>query len=224
MCDSETGPAAPGAGDESCTECSSNDAVDIPDPSPPASTPPESSTIDFRLPAELRTALGRFVGRESVETLAEWVSVVRRHTGGGSISTEDLCRTTDETAHWGVLDDERHYFLCFYDAVILAALEHRPVEIHTESPDGTSIEVRADGTDELDATPEEAVFSFGISDDADSIADGDPTLQDAYEAVCPYVNAFPNRAHYEQWAETVPASTVAIPLAGATDVAAALVR
>ena len=91
------------------------------------------------------------------------------------------------------------------------------------SPGGTVVEAQAVGSDELSVTPEEAVFSLGIGTDAYGESGGNPTLQDGYAAICPYVKAFPDREAYEQWAETVPAATVALPLAGATDVASALV-
>jgi len=180
------------------------------------------SALDARLPDDLRTALGRFLGGEPVDTLGEWVAAVRRETDG-PITAEDLCHASEETPHWGVADGERYHFLCFYDAVALAAIDDRPVDIRTESPDGEVVEARAIGTDELTVTPDEAVFSFGV--DADAVADSDdgPALRDAYEAVCPYVKAFPSRAAYERWAERVDAPTVAAPLAGATELAAALV-
>jgi len=184
----------------------------------------DAGALDARLPDDLRTALGRFLGGERVETLGEWVAAVRRETGGGPIAAGDLCHANEKTPHWGVADGERYHFLCFYDAVALAAIDNRPVSIRTESPDGEVVEARAVGTDELTVTPHRAVFSFGV--DAGAVADSDegPTLRDAYEAVCPYVKAFPSRTAYERWAERVDAPTVAAPLAGATELAAALVE
>ncbi|MEF8825540.1 MAG: organomercurial lyase, partial [Halapricum sp.] len=179
--------------------------------------------LDAPLPDELRSALGGFVGTESVDTLRELTIEIRRLTGGGAIDVEQLCHTDEETEHWGTVGDERYYFQCFYDAVILAALEDRPADIHTVSPGGTVVEARAVGSDELSVTPDEAVLSLGIRVDAREQSGGDPTLQDGYAAICPYVRAFPDREAYEQWADTVPAATVAMPLAGATDVAGALV-
>ncbi len=179
--------------------------------------------LDAPLPEELRAALGRFVGTASVDTMREWALEIRRLTGGGAIDIDHLCHTDEETDHWGTVGDERYYFQCFYDAVILAAVEDRAVDVHTVSPGGTVVEARAVGGDELSVTPEEAVFSFGISTDAHERSGGDPTLADGYAAICPYVKAFPTREAYEQWAPTVPAATVAMPLAGATDVANALV-
>jgi hypothetical protein len=182
---------------------------------------PDGVGLDEPLPADLQSALGQFVGRDSVATLGEWVTEVREVTGGGSMSLEALCHTDEETGHWGEMDGERYHFACFYDAVIMAAIADEPVDIHTESPDCDVIEAHSLGGVDLSVTPESAVFSFGISTDVVTGDDG-PTLQDGYQAVCPYVKAFPNREDYEAWAETVDAATVAMPLVGATELARAL--
>ncbi|MDT3434877.1 organomercurial lyase [Haloarcula sp. 1CSR25-25] len=178
--------------------------------------------LDQRLPEDLRTALGRFFGVESVDTLAEWSEQIRRQTGGGSLDADQLCHTDEETDHWGEVTGERHHFRCFYDAIILAALEHKPVEVHTVSPDGVVIEARAVGSEELSVDPETAVFSLGIGLDAHEESGGDPTLQDSYAAICPYVKAFADRDAYDRWADVVPAATVATPLSSATAFARAL--
>lgn len=183
----------------------------------------DSDVLDSQLPGELQSAFGRFVGKESIDTLREWATEIRRLTGGGSIGIKQLCHTDEETGHWGTVDDERYYFQCFYDAVILAALEERSVDIHTVSPDGTVVEARAVGSDELSVTPADAVFSLGIELDAHERSGGDPTVQDGYAALCAYVKAFLYREAYEQWTETVPTATVALPVTGATNVASVLV-
>jgi hypothetical protein len=158
-----------------------------------------------------------------VETLGEWATELRRRVGsGGSIDVEELCLTDERTGHWGTVDGERYDFACFYDAVILAALADRPVDIRTESPGGTVVEARAAGSDELTVTPEGAVFSFGIEETVAPPSGDGPTLERGYAAVCPYVRAFPDADTYDGWAERVPAATVAMPLAGATDLAAEL--
>jgi hypothetical protein len=178
--------------------------------------------LEQPLPGDLQSALGQFLGRDSVETLAEWASEIRRLTGGGSINVEELCHTDQETVHWGDVDGERFHFQCFYDAVILAALEDRAVDVHTVSPEGAVVKARAAGSEELLVTPESAVFSLGIALDAQEQSGGNPTLQDGYAALCPYVKAFPGRDAYKAWADEVPAATVATPLSGATAFARAL--
>lgn len=184
----------------------------------------ESSTLEEPLPVDLQVALGRLLGRGPIERLDEWIEVVRRHTGGGGIVISDLCHVTDESGHWAVVDGDRYDFLCFYDTVILAALVDEPVEIRTESPNGTVIEAVAAGTDELQVTPAEAVFSFGVAEAVEPPTDGSPSNADVYAAVCPYVRAFPNGVAYHRWAASVPAETVALPLDGATELAARLVE
>lgn len=178
--------------------------------------------LDAELPEDLRAILGRFVGGEPVDTLGEWAREVRRRTGGNAIALEELCHVDEPTGHWGDLEGGRYHFACFYDAMILAALSEKAVNVRTESPNGHTIEARATG-DELAVTPSEAVFSFGISEDVEPAADGS-ILEDGYASICPYVRAFPTAAAYERWAENVPAPTVAMPLEGATDLAAELVR
>ncbi|WP_339105273.1 organomercurial lyase [Haloterrigena salinisoli] len=178
--------------------------------------------LETQLPSDLQTALGRLLGAEPVETLEEWIAAVRRRTGGGPIAVDDLCHAGEETAHWGELDGTRYRFRCFYDAVLLSALAERPVAIRTESPDGTVIEARAAGTTGLTTTPETAVFSFGVDDSVEPPSNGEPSHADVYAAVCPYVRAFPDREAYERWADSVSAATVAMPLEGATELAAAL--
>lgn len=184
---------------------------------------PESQLLEAPLPDDVRTALGRLLGGGSVETLDEWITAVRRRTGGGPITVDDLCHAGEETVHCGEIEGERYHFRCFYDAVILSALTETPVTIRTESPDGTGIEMRSVETTELTVAPETAVFSFGVDETVVLPADGDPSHADIYAAVCPHVRAFPDLEAYERWAATVPVATVAMPLAGATDLAAELV-
>ena len=168
--------------------------------------------------------MGRVLGEEPVETLGDWLAEVRRRVGGGAIAVEDLCHADEETGHWGELDGETYHFQCFYDAVVLSALAETPVDVRTESPDGTVIEARAAGTDDLTVAPESAVFSFGVAESVEPPADEGPSHADVYAAVCPYVRAFPDADAYARWAATVPAVTVAMPFAGATDVAEKLVE
>ena len=184
----------------------------------------DTPTLEGQLPGDVQQLLGRLLGEEPVETLDEWIGAVRRHTDGGPIGTEQLCHAGTPTPHWGELDGTRYHFSCFYDAVVLSALVDEPVDIRTESPDGAIVTATAVGTDGLEVSPETAVFSFGV-DEAVTPPDADgPSAADVYTAVCPYVRAFPHPDAYLQWVDDVPAATVAMPLPGATDVAAALVE
>ncbi|QRV16915.1 alkylmercury lyase [Haloterrigena salifodinae] len=180
-----------------------------------------SQRLETPLPSDVQAGLGRLLGEGPIETLDEWVAEVRRRTNG-SIAVDDLCHADEETAHWGEIGVERYYFRCFYDAVVLSALAERPVAIRTESPDGTKIEVCAEGTSDLTVVPETAAVSFGVDETVSPPSDGDPSHADVYAAVCPFVRAFPERESYDRWANAVPAATVAMPLEGATELAAAL--
>jgi hypothetical protein len=182
----------------------------------------DDSVLDADLPEDVQAALGRILGEGPVETLADWADEMRRLTGDGAIEVEDLCHADEETGHRGEMAGETYHFQCFYDAVVLSALAESPVDIRTESPDGTVIEARATGTTDLTVTPEEAVFSFGVEEAVEPPADGELSHADIYGAVCPYVRAFPDADAYERWANAVPAATVAMPLGGATELAAEL--
>lgn len=179
--------------------------------------------LQAELPPDLQAALGRLLGERPVETFDEWITEVRTRTGGGMVTIADLCHSTERTAHWGEVDGETHYFRCFYDAVVLSALAREPISIRTESPGGSVIRAHATGTTDLTVVPEEAVFSFGV-DGTVTPPDGPPSHADVYEAVCPYVRAFPGRQEYDQWEATVPAVTVVLPLKGAIDMAEKLVE
>jgi hypothetical protein len=183
----------------------------------------DTAVMETPLPEDVQAAMTAFFDGASITTLEEWVGELRRQTGGGPIGIEELCHADGETDHWGELNGTRYDFLCFYDAVALAELASKPVEIHTRSPDGTAIEARATGTGDLTATPSTAVVSFGVSTDK-LRPDRAPTLEDAYAAICPSVKAFPTRGAYEQWAARAPATTVGMPLSAATTVAAGLVE
>lgn len=209
--------------DDQCPCCGSVDALHTENETSADRWIGGGSVLDADLPRDLRLALGQFLGLESIDTLGEWTSEVRHHVGG-SISIEELCLTSEQTEHWGTVDGDRYYFACFYDAVILAALSDRPVDIHTVSPAGDIIEARAIGSSELTVAPEESVFSFGIEKSVELSSDDSPSLEQGYASICPYVKAFPDFVTYERWAKRAPAATVAMPLAGATELAAELVR
>lgn len=183
---------------------------------------PSDAPLDAELPPDLQVALARFLGTESITTLAAWTRSLRELVGDGTITVDSLCLTTQETPHRGVMDGELHYFACFYDAVILAAIAEQPVDVRTKRPEGVEITARANGSDVVDVDPPEAVFSFGIDRHVDPPGEDGPSASDGYDAICPYVKAFPDADAYRSWARTVPAPTVALPLAGATELATSL--
>jgi alkylmercury lyase len=180
--------------------------------------------LDATLPEDVQAAFARLLDDDAVDTLGEWTAEIRERTGGGSIGVDDLCHVPGPSDHYGETPDETYHFACFFDAVVLAALVDETVDVHTESPSGVAVEATATDAEDLSATPPEAVVSFGVSEDVDPPADGEPTHGDVYAAVCPYVRAFPNAATYAEWAADAPAATIAVPMTDATAFAAALVE
>lgn len=181
----------------------------------------ERPVVAAPLPPEMEETMSRFYG-ESVETLGDFVSATRAETGGGPITVDNLCYVAEETPHVATTADETYHFQCFYDGVALASLAGEPVDIRTESPAGAPIEARVSPAGGIDATPSEAVMSFGIADDAATLVDDGPTVADVYGAICPYVKAFPDREGYERWATDVDAATVGLPLEAGLPIADAL--
>jgi hypothetical protein len=224
------GPDALGSGSHGCACCTGRDQAfeyhartvrletngELIDPEG------DTGVLDAPLSPDVRRALARFLDGSTVRTLRDWVGAVRDRTGGAAIDMEDLCHEQAETPHWGELDGDRYHFTCFFDAVVLAALAEAPVDVRTESPDGTVIEATVAGDGDLTVDPPGTLMSFGALTVPSVIPDGEPTREDVYAAICPVVKAFPSPGAYERWSTSVPAATIAIPLADATAVAAAI--
>jgi alkylmercury lyase len=179
----------------------------------------EQPVLSRSLPDDLATAVREFYGVGQVETLADFVDASRA-VAGGDITVEQLCHADRETPHRATAGADTYHFECFYDGIALAHLRSEPADVRTESPSGTTIEIEVSGDGTVDVTPEGAVMTFGIAPDA--ALDRDPTTEDVYGAVCPWVRAFPSREAYEGWAAATDAATVGLPLAAGTPVAAAL--
>lgn len=152
------------------------------------------------------------------------------------IGVEDLC-TANDSRHVARIDGDSWHYHCVLDTLFLPFLrpESTPVEIRSVSPtsdpggdtdgggdrdadgdgdrdadgdaDGGDVVVITASRGEVSVTPPEAVMSVGL---ADGIELADPTDVDAtlgYTEFCPYVNAFPSRATYEQWDRDTPGAT-----------------
>ena len=174
-----------------------------------------------RLPVGVANSMSAFFG-ESIDTFDDFVSVVRRVGGDGGIAVSELCQTSEETPHYAETAAETYNFLCFYDGVALAHLVEEPAEIHTESPAGTPIEMRASPEEGIQIDQSDAVMSFGVAGGDETRPKEDPTAQDIYSAICPYVKAFPSREEYQDWARDIGPATVGIPLEAGVPIAAAL--
>lgn len=173
-----------------------------------------------RLPDDVARVMSEFYPTESVETFEEFVAASRATAGGGSLSVADLCHVDGETPHVARADGETYRFRCFFDGVALAYLVDEAVEIRTESPGGSAVELRVTPDGTVDTTPADAAMSFGIATGAADVTD--PAVDDVYEGVCAYVKAFPSREAYQAWAAAVDGATVGLPLADALPIAAAL--
>lgn len=166
-------------------------------------------------------AMSRFTKRGSIETIGDFVTVVRDTVPDDDSLVDALCHADEATPHRTTVDGETYHFLCFFDAIVLAHLEETTITVRTESPAGEEIEIRASPDGEIDVTPPDAVMSVGVSAEEEP-SDEDLTPTDAYDSFCPYWQAFPTRETYEHWAAGVDAYTVGIPLAAGVPIAAAL--
>ena len=182
----------------------------------------ERPVSDAPLPPDMASIASRLYGTGSVETLDDFVTATRVEASGGSIGVEDLCRVTEETPHVAETAHETYYFRCFYDGIALAYLTGEPVDVRTESPSGSAIEFQASPDGDVAVTPSETVMSFGITTTAPERVDDELTVEAVYEAVCPYVKAFPSQERYESWAAGVDGATVGLPLTAGMPIAAAL--
>ena len=184
----------------------------------------ERPVTNAPLPEDVGDRMSRFLGTESVETLAGFVAALTDTIDEGSFAVDDLCHAATETSHRATMSGETYHFRCFYDGVALAHLADEPAKVHTENPAGKPIEMQASPDGDIAVTPPNAAMSFGIADNVDSVAPEGPSPEEAYEAICPYVKAFSTRESYERWAESVDAATVGLPLAAGVPIAAALLE
>lgn len=213
---------------EQCgTESTNTDTATVETtPEEPSTTERDARWIDERsvltgaLPADLSAAASEFYGAGPVETLGDFADVTRA-AAGGTIDVADLCHVDGGTPHRATTEHETYHFQCFYDGIALARLQSETVDLRTESPSGTPIEMHVAADGSVDVTPADAVMSFGIAPDAAAV-DGTPSTEQVYGSVCPWVKAFPSRDAYEDWAAATDAPTVGLPLAAGGPVAAAL--
>lgn len=188
----------------------------------------DSTTIDEQdVPPELADAIQTAFGLdEPPATLGDWVSATTRllDDAGLSVGVEDMC-TTDESRHVARVDGDDRQFHCVLDTLLVPFLlpEASPVAVRSRSPVSGDVVELSVSRDEVEVTPTGAVMSFGFADDLDVPDPGDLDPALAYEAICPYVNAFPSRSEYDAWARETPgASTMALSFPAGLDLAGTL--
>lgn len=180
-------------------------------------TDAESTT----LPPALRSAAAEFLNADPPATTREWARSIRETLAPDrELGVDSLCHASEATPHVAHARGETHHFLCPLDGVVLAKLVGAAT-VETACPTtGATLEVRVDG-ETVEATPESAVFSVGMTADP-SESKGAPTPALAYGAVCPHVRGFASPAAYREWAARREAPSVAIDPREALGVAGAL--
>lgn len=209
--------------DEICACGESEDEWAADEPTSPDRWIDQQPATTGSLPRDMARLVSRFYSADSVETLGDFVWATRNEAGG-AVGIEDLCHVDGESPHVATTSGETYHFRCFYDGVALSFLAAEPVEVTTETPTGEPIEVRTRPDGEVEATPSDAIISFGIAADVEEPADGSPDPEDTYAAVCPYVKAFRSREGYEGWAAAVDAATVGLPLEAGVPIARELIE
>lgn len=183
--------------------------------------PYRGPNIPTRLGDALQTALGldtrpRTFG-DYVDAMASLVDQQRL-----DVDLETLC-TADESPHRATFRGETRHYHCTLDALIVPFLadDVGRVEVHTVCPvDGDRISFTV-AASTIDASPANALLSFGVAADVEPPADG-PSPALAYRRVCPYGKAFAAPDAYEQWASETDAQTMALSVADVVELARAL--
>lgn len=181
----------------------------------------DTSVQTAPLPRPVAHEMERFLTTE-VDHFGDVLQGVRSAVGTNGLAVEDLCHVEDSSDHTAETGTETFNFRCFYDGIVLATLVDSPVEVHTVTPGNKEVHLATRDGSELAVEPSDAVMSFGVASDQPVPADEVPGPRDAYEAICPYVKAFEDRAAYERWAETAPAATVGLPMDRALPIAEVL--
>lgn len=192
-------------------------------------TNPARSVNDYDVPPELADKIQITFGlNEPPATLGDWVDATCHLLDGADITVgfEDMC-TADVSRHEAQIGGEAQHFHCILDTLLLPFVveDQSTFDVRSRSPiSDTIVELTVSGNT-VEVTPTEAVMSFGVAADVDIPPNGaiEPAL--AYTCLCPYINAFPSHAEYEQWAsETPEAATMALSLADGFELAQILAQ
>lgn len=154
---------------------------------------------------------------EPPTTLDEWAAATadRLVAADVSVGVDELC-TAGESRHEARIDGDPRGFHCVLDALLVPFVIDGTdaVEIRSESPAAGEVVELESRTDGVSADPETAVVSIGVDADAAPPETVEDTITAyGHETFCPYANAFPDEAAYEEWdAATPEALTMAVPV------------
>lgn len=191
---------------------------------------PTSVPLDtVKVPPELANTIKvMFELEESPTTLDDWVIATSDllDDSAFSLGLEDMC-TTEESRHVAQIGGETQHFHCVLDTLLLPFLlpEESPVAVRSRSPISDEVVELRVSRETIDATPPDAVMSFGVAYGLEVPDPNDIEPELAYQSICPYINAFASRTEYDQWASaTHEASTMVLSFQEGLELARALAK
>lgn len=173
--------------------------------------PTQSGDERIELPPDVAEVFRRVGDRDAPpETLAEGFTIIEGALDdeGVSIGLDDMYQT-EPTRHAVHIGDTVEHVPCVMDAMIVAlSLGTRPIEIHSQPPDGGETIQFLVTDEDITVSPESTVISFGIAyEEADEAEIGEVNKllneESTIPTTCSLINAFPNSKAYDRWASTV---------------------
>lgn len=161
---------------------------------------------------------------EAPETLGELSALFESSdtfATGDRFTWEDLLVSEGETRHEVRVGGDAYHTYCVLDALVLPFVLERRVEIRSQPPGSDEVIAIVATPQRLEASPASTVVSFGVSRDLVEASkeleaqDESALLELTHAEGCPRINAFPDHAAYEAWAQTAEAVTVVMTLAQA---------
>lgn len=173
---------------------------------------PESEYRGPDIPNSLGEQLELALGLDTrPQTFSDWVDALARIADRNDIDVDrDMLCTTEASPHKARFDGETEYYRCVLDPIVVPFLaeEVDTVEIETESPVNEEIIELSVTETGVDASPPDAVFSFGVDAAVEGPPDDGVSPIFAYGIFCPYGNAFASDDEYREWADGVAAITM----------------
>jgi hypothetical protein len=175
----------------------------------------EPALDDIELPSDLAETVRRVGDRdEPPATLGECFAVFETvlDDQGVALALPDMYQS-HRTRHAVGVDGTVEFVPCVLDALIVAvSVEADPVGVRSSPPaGGPTVDFEVDGGS-VSVAPETAVLSFGVAheDARGGVTRVKDTLaeESAIPATCTYINAFPDRSAYEEWAADVEDAAV----------------